>query len=61
MHPETLQVEAQVAKLSEVLDLVLPGASAAICRAPPLQLQLPNQEESDDTHAVSVIVTCSRN
>ena len=41
------QVEAQVAKLSEVLDLVLPGASAAICRAPPLQ-QLPNQGESDE-------------
>ena len=29
--PWTLQVEAKVAKLSEVLELLLPGASEAIC------------------------------
>lgn len=32
----TKEVEAKVAKLSEVLDLLLPGASEAICGAPSL-------------------------
>lgn len=35
LQQQLKKVEAQVAKLSEVLDLVLPGASAAICRDDP--------------------------
>jgi len=43
LQQELVKVEAKVAKLSEVLDLLLPGASEAICGVPPRPTPTPQR------------------
>eukprot|EP00434_Breviolum_minutum_P022250 symbB.v1.2.019636.t1/scaffold1616.1/size109294/12 len=43
LQQELVKVEAKVAKLSEVLDLLLPGASEAICGVPPRTTPTPQR------------------
>ncbi|CAE7401971.1 Adck1 [Symbiodinium sp. CCMP2592] len=56
LQQQLKKVEAQVAKLSEVLELVLPGASAAICRDDPATATLAGFWLSEETEGLDSLL-----